>query len=183
MILYQYQLIVFLAMDETPQFVCERCHHKSSCKGNLLKHLSKARTCPPTHSDIGCEELVKRLTRVSTKSKTFGCELCSKAFSTAQGKSQHKKVCPKRPEKEDKRRLSQLELTVVALQQDLADIKAQYSRDVLLLKSSMNSVQGGTFDTETNQVEVASENGNVPLENKQQKKKKVTFCLRKNCWN
>jgi hypothetical protein len=99
------------------QFVCERCHHKSSCKGNLIKHLSKKNPCETTHSKKSREDIVTSLTRVSDKPKTFVCDYCDKAFSSVQGKSQHKKICPKHPKNQEKeaiealtKRLEQVEL-------------------------------------------------------------------------
>lgn len=86
-------------MEPTTKFLCERCHHESSCKGNLIKHLTKKNLCPPAYSDKSREYIVSTLIRVSDKPKTFQCDFCDKAFSTIQGKCQHRKICPKHPDR------------------------------------------------------------------------------------
>jgi hypothetical protein len=117
-------------MAETIAFICERCHHTSSCKGNLIKHLTKKSECPSLHSNRSRQDIVVSLTRVSTKDKTYVCEYCEKAFSTPQGRSQHKKICPKNTDKDMKnliqdmvKRINQLEIELQMQKQENSDAR------------------------------------------------------------
>jgi regulator of replication initiation timing len=50
----------------------------------------------------------------------YACEYCDKKFSTPQGKSQHKKICPKHPDKELLNKVNNLEEDIKQLQQQIA---------------------------------------------------------------
>lgn len=102
------------------EYKCERCGHVSTTKGNLMQHLRKKTECPQRVSNISREELINRLTRVPTRTKTYECEHCHSKFSTPQGRSQHKKICSKHPNKELARRVDEMEEIIKNLQQELA---------------------------------------------------------------
>ncbi len=123
------------------KFVCPRCHHESSCKGNLIKHLTKKNLCPTLHDTTPREDIVKSLTRVSEKPKTFQCEYCDKAFSTIQGKCQHKKICPKHPDKEVKNMLISMQAKIDALEQELKMQKTQSNTGVVNNTNTTNHIQ------------------------------------------
>jgi hypothetical protein len=179
-------------MDDTINtFVCERCHHVSSCKGNLIKHLTKKSQCDTLHSNVSREELVKILTRVSTKEKTFQCNFCTKTFSTIQGKSQHKKVCPMHPELKDKRRIKELETQIQTLQKSQEELQNQLEEsnrrllDLLQANTPSNGAStSGTQEDATDNNDVVQDAG-VAVNNDKGKhtKKKISKQTRVRCWN
>jgi hypothetical protein len=73
---------------------CDRCHHESNRKGDLIKHLQRKNLCDAIYSDIPCQELIKdiRLRRKDPVMR-FTCSACEKCFKTHQGIYQHKKHC------------------------------------------------------------------------------------------
>lgn len=103
-------------------FTCERCGHTSSTKGNLMQHLQKKTECPAIVSHAKREELVRQLVRVSMKPKIHACTYCQTKFSTPQGKSQHKKVCPNNPDKEMQNRIQSLAEDIKKLQMKIHDL-------------------------------------------------------------
>lgn len=124
--------------DFVSKFVCERCHHESSCKGNLIKHLNKKNACPATHSNVSREDVVKNLTRASVKPKTFHCDFCDKAFSTSQGRCQHKKTCSKHPDKEVKVMLVIMQKRIEELEYEL---KRQKNGSNATIVNNTNNIQ------------------------------------------
>jgi len=104
---------------ETIKFLCERCHHESTTKGNLMQHLQKKKACPTTYSSSTREDIIKKMKRVSEKEKTFECDYCEQKFSTAPGKCKHKKICTKRPNNE---------ANLMALQQRVDQLEQELSR-------------------------------------------------------
>lgn len=104
----------------TTEFKCARCGHISTTKGNLIQHLNKKTECPVNHSNCTREELITQLTRVSTKEKIYECDYCRSKFSTPQGKSQHKKICPKHPDKEMYNKVRILEENIRQLQEQIS---------------------------------------------------------------
>jgi hypothetical protein len=102
------------------EYKCERCGHVSTTKGNLIQHLKRNKECPSKYSLNTREELVSRLIRVSTKEKIHECDYCNIKFSTPQGKSQHKKICPRHPSKVVDTRINILEDTIKQLQASIA---------------------------------------------------------------
>ncbi len=102
------------------EYKCERCGHVSTTKGNLLQHLKKKTECDAKVSSTTRETLIAKLVRVSTKEKIHECDFCHSKFSTPQGKSQHKKICPKHPNKELQRRVDEMEEIIRRLQSDIA---------------------------------------------------------------
>ena len=104
---------------EPREFKCERCGHNSTTKGNLLQHLNKKTECPAKYSSTTRSDLINSLVRVSNKEKIHECEYCHNKFSTPQGKSQHKKICPNHPNKELKRRVDEMEEIIKTLKDEL----------------------------------------------------------------
>jgi uncharacterized C2H2 Zn-finger protein len=81
-------------MEEARQYVCERCHHTSNRKGDLVKHLLRKKSCPPSYSDVSCAELVQDIRlRRNDPSLSLACPACAKRFRTHQSIYQHKKHC------------------------------------------------------------------------------------------
>lgn len=108
-------------MAEKTSYKCERCGHVSTTKGNLLQHLKRKVECSAKVSNVARDVLISKLVRVSTKDKIYECEFCHNRFSTSQGISQHKKICPKHPNKELQRRIDEMEEIIKKLQTDLAN--------------------------------------------------------------
>lgn len=115
------------------KFVCERCHHESSTKGNLMQHLQKKKECPATYSTATREVIIEKMKRVSEKDKMFACDYCDQKFSTAPGKCKHKKICSKRPDNDER---------FVALQQRVEQLEELLSRQQTPSNASVvNNIQ------------------------------------------
>ena len=84
--------------EDANGYDCERCGHHTTLKGNLIQHLKKKNSCRASNSTKSRQDIINEMTRVSEKEKVHKCNYCVKMFSTVAGKSQHKKVCPSRPE-------------------------------------------------------------------------------------
>lgn len=103
----------------TAKFICERCEHESTTKGNLILHLKKKNACPTNNSKRTREEIIASLARVSSKPKIHGCNHCELKFSTPQGKHQHMKICSKHPENELRTKVLNMEKMIAELQIEL----------------------------------------------------------------
>lgn len=132
--------------ETTLKFVCERCGHESTTKGNLIQHLKKKSICSTTNSKRTREEVIASLTRVSDKPKIHGCNYCDLMFSTPQGKHQHMKTCPNHPSNELRTKVNKMEKIIEQLQTEL--------------KSQKNSVNTTTTNNIQNQ-----QNINIILNN------------------
>lgn len=79
-------------MDATI-FTCERCHYSTPRKCMLRRHLGRKLPCRPVHSEEGVDALLEKI----SDDKPYKCAVCSKGFTTRQGRSQHKKACKGKP--------------------------------------------------------------------------------------
>jgi 5-methylcytosine-specific restriction endonuclease McrA len=152
-------------------FVCERCHHASTTKGNLIQHLEKKKACNALYSARTREDIMKTLTRVSEKEKIYGCNFCNKQFSTRPGKCKHQHICPQRPDNKTEQRILQLELKVRELEQTIAIMHTQYQTVLSNIMPTNTSSEEGTSQQPSTSTLQAK------------KKKKISFSLRKSCWN
>lgn len=81
--------------------VCKRCGYKTEIKCNLINHLKRKNKCPPLIDDIPINDLLGSLQSHVKEKKELSndiihqCEICSRTFSTRQGKHQHKRFCNK----------------------------------------------------------------------------------------
>lgn len=98
-------------MDE---WICHRCHHKTSTKGNLVSHLKRKKPCSTTYEQTSIEDCLKQLER-KTPNKTYTCEQCDASFTTRQAKHKHRTSCKGVVE----------QLSVVVKQDDIQELKAQ----------------------------------------------------------
>ncbi len=78
-------------------YTCERCHHATPHKCNLVTHLRKKRSCPTEFSVRDVAELLEELTHRDDSQMQFSCPFCSKKFRHRSNVSHHKRCCPKRP--------------------------------------------------------------------------------------
>jgi hypothetical protein len=118
------------------EFLCKRCGHVSTTKGNLIQHLKKSKECPATNTEITREELISNIVRVSSKAKIYECDFCNNKFSTPQGKSQHKKICPNHPCKAMYNKVKALEDNINELQAQIRGLpdKSQTEKIIQKLK-------------------------------------------------
>ena len=84
-------------MDTNTEYMCERCGHNSTTKGNLLQHLNKTNECSATNSTRSRKEIIDELTGVNDPNKRYVCEFCQKKFSSISTRSHHKKICKGKP--------------------------------------------------------------------------------------
>lgn len=74
-------------------WTCKRCHHPSTTKGNLLKHLARKQPCHGTYCTISTADYIKELTKKQPKDKMYMCPNCDKQYSTRQARHRHKQEC------------------------------------------------------------------------------------------
>lgn len=74
-------------------FVCDRCHYSTEYLSNFKRHLTKKHPCAETFSSKTQEELLAP----HTFNKSYVCKECSKGFTSAQGRRQHRKHCKGAP--------------------------------------------------------------------------------------
>ena len=80
-------------MEQTSDFVCNRCGYESSTKGNLVRHLISITPCSPLVQDICRSIQHNKLTTVVRPDVTFKCNLCNSVYNHASSLSKHKKTC------------------------------------------------------------------------------------------
>lgn len=80
----------------TSQWICKRCNHSTTSKGNLLSHLRRKQSCIVSQEDISVDILIKELT--NDDNKKFSCPKCNTKLSTRPSLSRHKKNCNVEPE-------------------------------------------------------------------------------------
>lgn len=75
--------------------ICERCNLEFKTKQNLVKHLSKKKTCIPISIDkaIPPEDLIKTLVERKIEGKTYECKECKKVFADNGNRHHHQKTC------------------------------------------------------------------------------------------
>lgn len=155
----------------TREFICERCGHEATTKGNLMLHLRKKSVCAAINSDRTREEIIKNLTRVG-KTKTHKCNYCESMFSTPQGKHQHMQVCAYHP----KKKLDTLMLINKKLCEEIVNIRLEFQQEILKLKQQISQMSGTT-------VQKVVEDRTTIDSNKKKKKQKIPQPLRVLCWN
>jgi long-subunit acyl-CoA synthetase (AMP-forming) len=79
------------------EFVCKRCATIFSTKSRLKTHLQRKNICEFIEQDLDRDLLIEELCNRRLNDKTFDCEFCDIKFNHASGKSQHKKICKKKP--------------------------------------------------------------------------------------
>lgn len=79
------------------KWTCRRCHHKSTTKGNLIKHLSRLTPCVDDYEKIAITEYIDELTRKPDMDKLYVCPYCPSKYTTRQARHKHKKTCSARP--------------------------------------------------------------------------------------
>ena len=105
------------------KYVCKRCGHSETHKGNFLKHLNRKKQCQVIYLDIPTDTLIKELDdkntnchqvssisvipsvnndNISENSKKYFCKYCNLGFTTRQSKSRHelKNSCKEKIKKE-----------------------------------------------------------------------------------
>jgi hypothetical protein len=98
-------------VDEN-KWMCRRCHHKSSTKGNLVKHLSRQTPCVDDYDKITIKDYIDELTRRAHTGNLYVCPYCPSKYTTRQARHKHKKTCRARPKEEATERVVQLASTI-----------------------------------------------------------------------
>jgi hypothetical protein len=79
-------------------FICKRCDQVFRVKSHLKAHLQRKNPCESLHNiDLDRNLLMDELYERKLQDKTFDCEYCQMKFNHASGKSQHKRICKKKP--------------------------------------------------------------------------------------
>lgn len=89
------------AEQQEKDWTCRRCHHPSSTKGNLLKHLGRKQPCTATFEQITIEAYIAELTEKPHREKMYLCPNCDKQYTTRQARHKHKQTCKGTPQNED----------------------------------------------------------------------------------
>jgi hypothetical protein len=79
--------------NQGTEWMCRRCHHLPSTKGNLLSHLRRKQPCETKHDKISIEDYIKELTTKIYEGKVYICSYCDAKFTTRQAKYKHKFTC------------------------------------------------------------------------------------------
>lgn len=155
------------------KFVCERCGHEATTKGNLILHLKKKKICSTTNSKKSREDIIQSLTRI-TKPKIHKCDHCDIMFSSPQGKHQHMKACSQHPKnkintclKNDHKIINMVNAMRDEFHKEISTLKQQ-----ILVITNINS--------NNNDVNVQIEQEHMK---KSRKKQKIPQPLRELCWN
>lgn len=155
-------------------FVCERCGHKATTKGNLIQHLKKKTVCPTTNSKRTREEIIASLTRVSDKPKIHGCNYCELMFSTPQGKHQHMKACSQHPKNKTDACIKDLKL----LRNEIDALRDEFHKEISMLKQQILIITN--HFTNNNDINIQIEQEHMK---KSKRKQKIPQPLRELCWN
>jgi group I intron endonuclease len=75
-----------IQLNQDAKYQCERCHYSTDKKTNIVTHFKRKQTCSPVHSNISCEELLKKL----YPEKDYKCQDCGKTFSHYNSLWRHK---------------------------------------------------------------------------------------------
>lgn len=79
--------------NQETEWMCKRCHHLPSTKGNLLSHLRRKQPCEAKYDKIFIEDYIKELTTKVYDGKVYTCPHCDAKFTTRQAKYKHKFTC------------------------------------------------------------------------------------------
>lgn len=100
-------------------FTCKRCGYASAKKGNVMRHLKGQKDCDPLMCNIPRSTLVDELEK-KEQTRPFVCEFCNKDFTSASGKSQHKRKCNFKNTNE----IHDLMKTIEDLRNEVVDLKS-----------------------------------------------------------
>jgi uncharacterized Zn-finger protein len=112
----------------TPNNQCKRCNATFTIKGNLAKHLRRAKQCEPIDADhdIPTDTLLQELHTVKYNDKTYDCEFCGRRFNNTSNKSAHKRICKGNPHNQKNiQRLEELEKRVEAIEERIGQMQTQ----------------------------------------------------------
>lgn len=136
------------------KYKCERCGHPTSTKSNLLQHLRKKTPCIANNSQRSREVIINELLEPivdNNSDKNFKCDYCNKRLSSAPGKSQHKKICPKRPELLMETMIKNLQEELNKNKNDIIDLREQ------LMKNNTTTIMN------TNHIHNQHNNNNINI--------------------
>lgn len=162
--------------NDKNKFVCERCGHKATTKGNLILHLKKKNICSTTHSTRTREEVIQSLTR-ATKPKIHQCNFCESMFSTPQGKHQHMKACSKHPKNKMDACIKDLKM----LRNEIDTLRDEFHKEISTLKQQILVITN--IFANNNDMNIHIEQEHMKKSEKKQKKQKIPQPLRELCWN
>ena len=69
------------------EHTCERCHYSTMFRNDLKKHFNKKIPCQAIYSQISCQDLLEKLTKL----KEHKCDCCDKSYSYLSTLTRHKK--------------------------------------------------------------------------------------------
>lgn len=137
-------------------FTCERCHHDSQFKHNLILHLQRKQECPTTWSNASRESLVGKLTKKPINENSVTCEGCNKIVHKA-GLARHRKSCKGKFVEKDK--------VIETLQKEVAELKHIVNE----MRTSSSSIvpTGNVTQTTNNNTTINGNNTQNNIENQQ----------------
>lgn len=174
----------------TKVWICKRCHHDTTTKGNLLSHLRKKLPCPNTHDKITIEDYVLELTTKIYNGKVYICPDCESKFTTRQAKYKHKFVC--KASKTDKENIEDIQ--DIQKQIDTVELNNHLTvtnKNINLHHIIKEQRQLIDFLTKENEQLKSSQTITIILNignhqqqsNKKYKKKNIPHTVKINCWN
>ena len=172
------------------KYVCKRCGHSETHKGNFLKHLSRKKPCKVKYLDISIETLLEELdskklnysvntpilalnsaNMLSNKKDTinsFECEYCKKVFKEKRYLQQHisRNNCKEKDKKEkvkhEEDSLKDEEITL--MKQIMAQKDAEnllYKEEMALLRKQVEILMTKIGDTNCNNTTNNTNNTNI----------------------
>lgn len=117
-----------LQQEHQHQHQCKRCNVFFTIKGNLAKHLKRAKQCTPIDADhdIPADTLLDELNSIKYNDKTYDCEFCGRRFNNTSNRCAHKRICKGNPRNEKTmQKLEELEKRVEFLEERIKLMQTQ----------------------------------------------------------
>ena len=128
-------------------YSCERCGYTTLILYNLKLHFKRKNVCSPTLNNIAVSVLYNDY---FSNDNTHLCECCEKIFTSKQGKSNHKKICKKKLDHENKlseeniEKLEQLCVVVEDQQKQIEELKAKAKVQMQIQNQTNNNIKKQT---------------------------------------
>lgn len=127
------------------EYVCKRCHYKTSARMSMVNHLQRKTTCVATYEDVSVSQLLEDLECMHQAGKNIRCE-CGKVFSTRNGLHRHQQHgCPKSENSE----MQELRKKVAALEKELTAMRASAGNNAAVVSNTDNITTINNTDNST----------------------------------
>jgi len=129
-------------------YKCPRCSYETNYITNFRNHLTRKKTCRAVSSNESAECILEALNTKQDDQK-YACEYCNKAFSSSQGKYQHKKRCKAGEMKDMREEIDKLKEMIKDIQQSPLPHTMIACNTVNNTTIAGNTIAGNTINIET----------------------------------